>query len=56
MGRASFFEYAIKQAGGIIPTNPPLRTKQFERQAVEEKGRQEGPAKKSLTYSYMGIY
>jgi DNA-binding transcriptional ArsR family regulator len=40
----------------LFPTNPPLRTNQFERQAAEEKGRQEGAGKKRLTYSYMGIY
>ena len=56
MGSASFFDYPINHAGGIIPTNPPVQRNQFERQAAEEKGWREGKKKKHLTYSYIGIY
>ncbi len=45
MGRASFLDYPVNQAGGIIPTNPRLRTNQFERQAAEEKGWREDAEK-----------
>jgi hypothetical protein len=43
---ASFFDYAINQAGGII-SDAPLGTNRFERQAAEEKGWPKGWQKRA---------
>ena len=40
----------------LFPTNAPLGTNRFDRQAAAENGWPKGWQKESLTYSYMGIY